>query len=265
MTFSALYRGLVPALCLFLFACGDDDGPGSAAQPRIEVRLTDSPADYDKVIVDVVAVEVKIGDGDFQQLDENHAGTYDLLELTNGIDTLIANSALPAGELQEIRLILGEDNFLQMGNQLQKLETPSAQQSGLKIKMEDAVLEPGQNYLLLIDFDAGRSVVEAGNSGKYNLKPVLRATLREIEDVETGRIGGVLNPAEKQWVFAHMNGDTLGTYANEAGAFLMTDVPAGTYTVEIVPSDTADYLQKVIRNVVVADDQLTNLGTVELE
>ena len=264
MTFSALYRGLVPALCLFLFACGDDDGPGSTAQPRIEVRLTDSPADYDKVIVDVVAVEVKIGDEDFRQLDENHAGTYDLLELTNGIDTLIANSALPAGELREIRLILGEENYLQIGNQLKKLDTPSAQQSGLKIKLEDAVLEPDQQYLLLIDFDAGRSVVEAGNSGKYNLKPVLRATLREIEDVETGRIAGVLNPAEKQWVFAHANGDTLGTYANETGAFLLSDVPAGTYTVEIVPGDTADYLQKVIRNVVVAEDRLTNLGTLDL-
>ena len=263
MSFTPLLRGLLPALCLFLLACNKDD---TADRPRLRVTLTDSPGDYEKVIIDVIGVEARIGeDAEFIALDENYGGRYDLLELTNGLDTLIAVSSLPAGELTEIRLLLGDSNFVQIDSQLIALSTPSAQQSGLKIKLTEATLEPGNSYLLVLDFDAGRSVVKAGNSGKYNLKPVLRATLREIEDVETGRIGGIVNPAEKQWVFAHMNGDTLGTYANEAGAFLMTDVPAGTYTVEIVPSDTADYLQKVIRNVVVADDELTNLGTVELK
>ncbi len=263
MTYPTFFRGLLPALCLFLSACGDD---GNAEQPRLEVRLTDSPADYEKVIVDVIGLEVRVGDDDFLQLDETYAGSYDLLELTNGIDTLLANTTLPAGELTEVRLILGEENYVQIDSQLIAITTPSAQQSGLKIKLKDATLAPDKSYLLLLDFDAGRSVVEAGNSGNYNLKPVIRATLREIADTETGRIGGLLTPAETQWVFAYPNGgDTLGTYANEAGAFLLLDVPAGIYTVEVVPTDTAAYLQKVIRDVVVADGELTNLGTVDLD
>ena len=263
MSFTPLLRGLLPALCLLLFACNDD----TADRPRLRVTLTDSPADYEKVIVDVVGVEARIGeDADFIALDENYGGRYDLLELTNGLDTLIAASSLPAGELTEIRLILGDSNFVQLDGELLALSTPSAQQSGLKIKLQDATLEPGNNYLLVLDFDAGRSVVEAGNSGKYNLKPVIRGTIREIATEEMGRIGGILTPAEQQWVFAHTAaGDTLGTYADDAGAFLLMDVPVGTYTLEVVPPAGADYPAKTVTNVVVNDGELTNLGAITLK
>ncbi|WP_116105890.1 DUF4382 domain-containing protein [Lewinella sp. IMCC34191] len=262
MSLSTLIRGLASVLFLFLFACNED----AANLPRLQVRLTDSPADYEKVIVDVVGVEVRIADGDFVAMDENIGGSYDLLELTNGIDTLIANSALPAGELTEVRLILGDENFVQIDSQLIALSTPSAQQSGLKIKLEDATLEPDHSYLMILDFDAGRSVVEAGGSGKYNLKPVIRASLREIADQQTGRIGGLLSPADRQWVFAYQAaGDTLGTYADSTGAFLLMDVPAGAYTVEVVPSDSTAFTNKVVKNVMVADGALTHLGTLDLD
>ena len=253
---------LLPLCCLLLFAsCGDD---AATDRPSIEVRLTDSPGDYEKVIVDVIGVEVRMEE-DFVDLDESYGGSYDLLELTNGIDTLIAASELPAGKLQEVRLLLGDDNFVQIDGEIIALSTPSAQQSGLKVKVEDGTLEPGGSYRLLLDFDAGRSVVEAGNSGKYNLKPVLRATLHALEADLTGRIGGIVEPAEQQWVIAYpASGDTLGTYADTTGAFMLMDVPTGVYTVEVIPSDTAAYGPKVITGVSVTDGELTNVGTVNL-
>ncbi|MGB3799115.1 MAG: DUF4382 domain-containing protein [Lewinella sp.] len=172
---------------------------------------------------------------------------------------------MPAGELTEVRLIWGYEHFEQIDSQLIALSTPSAQQSGLKIKLKNAVFQPDNNYLLVLDFDAGRSVVEAGSSGKYNLKPVIRATLREVTDMESGRIGGMLTPSERQWVMAYpAGGDTLGTYADATGAFVLLDVPAGTYTVEVVPSDSASYVPEVIENVMVTDGELTNLGTLNL-
>ena len=264
MSFTPLLRGLLPALCLFLLACNNDD---TADRPRLRVTLTDSPGDYEKVIVDVIGVEARIGeDAEFIALDENYGGRYDLLELTNGLDTLIAVSSLPAGELTEIRLLLGDSNFVQIDSQLIALSTPSAQQSGLKIKLTEATLEPGNSYLLVLDFDAGRSVVKAGNSGKYNLKPVIRGTVREVAAEEAGRIGGMLTPAERQYVFAYTaGGDTLSTYANDMGAFLLMDVPAGTYTVKVVPPAGADYTGRAVPGVVVAEGELTDLGAIQLQ
>ena len=261
---------LLPLFLLLsvLTACGDDDGEpmiNSTAPPRIEVRLTDAPADYEQVVVDVADVEFRYAGGDTRRADETFAGTYDLLDLSNGLDTLIATAEVPAGELEEVRLILGQDNYLVTDSERIELRTPSAQQSGLKIKLEDVELRPGRVYVLLLDFDAGRSVVRAGNSGNYNLKPVIRATLRELDDPLTARITGTLDPAEQQYVFAYQTtGDTIGSFADTTGAFQLTSVPAGQYTVEIVPPDSADYAVTVITDVLVVAGQVTDLGTVNL-
>ena len=187
------------ALASLVLSCNSDDAPGSGlpAAPRLEVRLTDAPGDYDKVIVEVVDVEFRFAEGETFVADEAYAGSYDLLELTNGLDTVIATAEMPVGELKEVRLILGDENYVHVDGDSMRLSTPSAQQSGLKVKLDGADLQAGRAYVLLLDFDAGRSVVEAGNSGKYNLKPVIRASFREIDDPRDARITGVLAPADR--------------------------------------------------------------------
>ena len=118
--------------CVLLFAACGDDTDDQLAPPQISVRLTDGPGDYEKVIIDVEGVELRFADG--QSVQPNTAtyfGSYDLLELSNGIDTLIATGDVPAEELQEVRLILGDDNFVQIDSTLLDLRTPSATSSSL--------------------------------------------------------------------------------------------------------------------------------------
>ena len=256
---------LLAFLTLGLFsACGDDNDDPAA--PVVRVRLTDAPGDYEKVIVDILGVQLKPGDGDFTDLDENYAGSYDLIELTNGKDTLIAVSDMPAGEVDQIRLLLGDDNFVQIDGQQLALTTPSAQESGLKVKVDGPALEPGKTYELVLDFDAGRSVVEAGNSGKYNLKPVLRARLREIELETDGQITGQVTPADQQYVIAYpAGGDTLGTYVGTEGFFTFREVPVGSYTIEVWPNDMDMQKLVTVDNVAVTAGEVTDLGVITLE
>jgi hypothetical protein len=65
-----------------------------------------------------------------------------------------------------------------VNNQIFLLETPSAQQSGLKINIHLDV-NAGILYQMWPDFDAGHSITKAGNN-KYMLKPVIRATLQAL-------------------------------------------------------------------------------------
>src|SRR5215203_1965455 len=120
---------LVPFI---LWSCDNHDGETA----RLEVRLTDAPGDYEEVNVDIQGVEIHSEDGNPSQgwmSLEVRKGVYNLLEFTNGLDTLIASAELPAGKLSQIRFILGENNSLKVSGDVVPLKTPSGQESGLKI------------------------------------------------------------------------------------------------------------------------------------
>ena len=138
----------------------------------LQIFLTDDPGDYDQVNIDLQEVWVKVKDSsDFYILQTNQ-GIYDLLQLQNGLDTMIVNDSLPPGQVQELRLLLGPDNSIMVDSVLHEMKVPSGQQSGLKIKM-NKILVQDSLATVTIDFDAGESVVEKGN-GSFSLKPVIR-------------------------------------------------------------------------------------------
>ena len=253
-----------------------DNSEQGSGPAHLEVRLTDAPGDYDAVIIDVQDVRVHSASSDsssgWVSLDVNE-GKYDLLQLTNGLDTLLGTAELPAGRISEIRLILGAENTIVASGKTYDLKTPSAQQSGLKIKV-NMDLQAGSSYVVLLDFDAARSVVRTGN-GKFNLKPVLRAMLEEVEGpanppsdttalANTGIKGKVQPASAKPVIYAIVALDTVSTQADTvSGNFLIRGLEHGTYRVVIVP--TPEFEQKEIAGVQVLERQFTDLGIIILQ
>lgn len=171
------------------------------------VKMTDAPVLYDSVNVEVLQVAVHyctpagdttltnvadsemtqpmadFKDGDDDECDstqfsgwidlETAAGMYNLLDLQNNVTAVLVNSdTIPAGHITQMRLILGENNYLVVDSVSYDMTTPSAQQSGLKINL-NATFEEGSTYEIILDFDAEQSIVVTGN-GKYILKPVIK-------------------------------------------------------------------------------------------
>ena len=160
-------------------SCNKNDGNGSETA-RLQIALTDDPGDYKEVWIDVKEIRFNISDADDQNwtpLAGVKAGMYNLLDLVNDKDTILADAEIPSGKLSQIRLVLGDNNYI-ITNRGEKLmlTTPSAQQSGLKLNIHQPVVGGIINKLTL-DFDVAKSIVEAGNSGKYILKPVIRTVL----------------------------------------------------------------------------------------
>lgn len=142
----------------------------SSGHSTLNIRLTDAPADYQEVNVDLEGVTVKIADESWIELDAV-PGVYNLLGLQNGVDTLIATEVLPKGILQEIRLVLGTDNTIKVNGQTYPLVIPSGSESGLKIKVNKNLESSVET--LIIDFDAALSVQQEGTED-YKLRPVLK-------------------------------------------------------------------------------------------
>jgi hypothetical protein len=148
-------------------------------------------------------------------------------------------------------------NRVVIGGVSYDLNTPSGQSSGVKLKVQDE-LTAGIAYTLLLDFDAAKSIVTTG-SGKYNLKPVIRA----IPAAVSGGMTGMVSPAAASpKVYAIMGTDTVGTVADATGKFYFPGLAAGTYRVDIVP--IAPYAVKIIDNVTVVNGAIKDLGTVTI-
>ena len=228
----------------------------------VQIRLTDAPAQYDQVNIDIQKIQVhssgdeNIEDG-WQEMKLLNAGVYDLLQFNNGVDTLLVDEDMPSGNVSQMRLILGENNTVVVDGVTYDLDTPSAQTSGLKFQIHDDFLA-GIEYRLWIDFDAVRSIVETGN-GKFVLKPVIRT----FNEATSGAISGIISPAEAlPTIHAIIGTDTISTIAEEDGNFLIRGLQAGTYKLDVEPVE--GYSDKEIEGVEVVTGQITDAGTIEL-
>ena len=243
---------LAASISILMFtACSNNEGTTSFV-----VRLTDSPGDYEEVNIDIQAVEVHSDIDGWTTLNTN-IDIYDLLTLTDGVETVIAGDDLPAGRISQLRLILGDNNTVVVDGGEFPLTIPSGSESGLKLQI-NADLEEGITYSVLLDFDAAKSIVNTG-SGKYILKPVIK-TITEAQD---GAIQGSVLPVELSVaVYAISGDDTLSTsYAAEGNAdFFLGGLADGSYTVSIDPGDLSGYNGIDIENVEVTIGNVTDTG-----
>lgn len=260
-------RSLVVVLgtMLTLTGCGggsDAAAPsGGTSSPSgstgtLQVSLTDAPAcGYDEVNVTVIGVRVHqsdtAGDEDGGWVDLPLATPYqvsglrvNLLDLSNGALQGLGQVVLPAGRYTQMRLLLAANagnaapfanSVLPTGGVETALATPSAQQSGLKLKL-NAEVPAGQVAHVVIDFDACKSVVKRGNSGRYNLKPVLSATLL-LSDVAGMRVAGWVGPllsnAYTQVSLQFGGVPVKATVPDSSGRFVLFPVPVGNYDLVI--------------------------------
>ena len=254
---------LILVMGFTVFSCNSsvDEVTGKS---KLRIKLTDSPGDYKAVYVDIQQIRVNATNEDesgWVTLENINAGVYDLIKLTNGVDTLLGENEIPSGKISQIRLVLGDQNSVVDGDDSVKMDTPSAQQSGLKLKVNET-LEPDLTYDIILDFDAAKSVVKAGNSGKYNLKPVIRTVVEQ----SSGSIKGSVDPdSVTSAVYAILGEDSIGTYTNDEGAFLIKGLDPNTYSLYVDPGANSGIKDTTLTDLKVDLGLVTETGKIILE
>ncbi|TGN98603.1 DUF4382 domain-containing protein [Burkholderia sp. USMB20] len=258
---AALCAAAVP---FALAGCGGGDDGGSPQTGTLHVAMTDAPScGFDHVFVTVSQVRVNANGN----ASDNDAGwstitlatpqKIDLLSLTNGVLADIGQTALPAGQYQQIRLVLAPNQGNTLANSVvptggteQALATPSATQSGYKI-IQPFTVQPNTLVDLVLDFNACKSIVQRGN-GTYALKPVVTA----IPTVVSGAISGYVASAEAgATVYAEQGGKVVrGTVADNTGKFVLSPLiqssTQGNYDVVIVQNNFASGIVRSVPVVV---------------
>ena len=156
---------------------------------RVEIRVTDAPRNdsITEIWIGVKSVEIHKADTDEESDGENGwtsanitgPNPFELLALKNGgIQEILGDIHLSTGNYTQIRLVVDNVTVTMNGENV-TAEVPSG-----KIKFvhpfEVIDLTEGST-VLLFDFDAEKSVVTAGNSGKVLFKPVIKLTSEKPE------------------------------------------------------------------------------------
>jgi hypothetical protein len=228
-----------------LAACNDStSGPVRDGEGRLTIQLTDAPGDLKEAFVKVERFILR-GEGGRIELEPDDDGFIELLELTAGrVINVVDEAIVPIGTYSEVRVVIGDayvvlndgSVFATPGADLPpgieadgELKCPSCSQSGFKMKFNQGGLVVEDNTVVLIDFDAARSFGHvAGNSGKFIMHPVLKAT---AETVALGSITGTVTLAQGVTL------PTCGGQANTRAVFKPFAVAANDTTVGV--TDTA--------------------------
>ena len=266
-------------LCLLtgivLTACGgggsSDSGSGGGTG-TLSTSLTDNPTDdYQAVFVTIDHVEAH-AEGDegawINVTPDMTPTTYNLMDLV-GIRESLGLVDLPTGHYTQIRLIITETKTLphpyanyviDENGAVHPLTMTSETKTGLKLITSFYIIG-NQTTELIIDFDASRSVVKAGNSGKYLLKPTVKVINTAEYAIVEGKVTDNVTPTSAAMPGALVSAQAADTV--EAGT--ITD-GNGDYTLFLAPGNynlvatNEDYLPGCVAVVLDQDQKLNNVN-----
>jgi hypothetical protein len=172
---------------LLLSGCPNPDPPSAAG--TLSVRMVDAGLPgLAGVYVTVGHIDVHPQGGNWKTVLVPQT-TVNLLELVNGVQVSLGLTDLPAGPYTELRLVLGTipDDSLNIlaaphpyanylideSGRVQELAVHGGLQT--RIELADSFnIDSGRTTMLVLDFDAAHSLVRAGSSGEYLLKPAIK-------------------------------------------------------------------------------------------
>lgn len=284
-TWLAAGAGTVMA-CMLFFACKKENSGNSSiptGKAQMSVYMMDDPIAFSKVLIDIKQVAVLVDtaakqsdNDDDHQWDDNYRGchnsntliwdtlsitpgVYDLLQLRNGTDTLLASGLITNGKVLRVRVTVGTRDTVY---------TDSVTHYPLKIgwtstffdinlRRENISNVNNQQFQLWLDFDLARSILYW--NGAYWLKPVVKP----FNDKAKAKITGRVVPAgASPFLMVYNSTDTLYALPGWEGYYQLRGVDAGTYSIYF--KGQHGYKDTTITNITVTAGKLTTVPAITL-
>ncbi len=267
---------LVAALALVaggLAGCGGGGG-SSGGNGQIQVSLVDAPANADAINISITSVQAHSSEAGWVTIREySPALQVNLLNYQSaGSALLLADAPLQTGHYTMVRLMLSAAEVV-IGTQSFPVDLTNVAQTGVKCNGQFTV-ESGQLVALILDFNAGKSIVESpAGSTNYKLQPVMAMSPVNIAAEVTGRVevkdaaGAAVAIPDGTTVDAYTQGHVgdsaylvNGAAVAADGTFKITVLAQGVYDFRV----TAGTLTKDLTSVTVTAPS-TDLGTITVQ
>lgn len=272
------FRIFAVLFILGLTGCGGS-GSGSSEPGTLSLQMVDATLPgFQAIYVSVDHVDVHPQDGTWMTV-LTPRSTVNLLELVNGVQLSLGLTDLAAGPYTQMRLVLSDtpdagtnllgdphpfgNYFISDLGAIQELKVPSGLQTGIKL-VNGFTIASGQITELVLDFDAARSVVMAGSSGKFLLKPTIKVVASAatvsgtVTDTTPAPLPGTLVSAQQPSAVAtDIAADmTLGsTPTNDQGHYVLYLNPGSYQLVAYRPVKEGIGYVPACRSISLAADQ----------
>lgn len=254
-----LAAGSGAAALLLFIACNKNNSSTSnpnipPGKSQVSLYMMDDPIQFSKVLIDIRSVIIEV-DTATKQSDEDHddqwddnycgwhrtqsnksviwdtlsikPGVYDLLQLRNGTDTLLASGLITNGKILKIKITLGSDNTVYTDSTtFYPLEVfgPNPYFT-INVRRTDVSSVSNNDFKLWLDFNLSRSVFFW--SGTYYLKPFFTV----FNDAVKAKVQGQVLPSGAAALITMYNStDTLYAIPGFSGQYMFRGVTAGNYS-----------------------------------
>jgi Domain of unknown function (DUF4382) len=250
-------------LTSLLISCNKEKSDASIVpngKSELAIMLTDDPSImFDSIFIDIQQVEVKVEDSTGIEHWDNitiRKGVYNILRFKNGLDTLLGVGYVPKGEIEKIRITIGNNNYIIANGVTVPLTNL---ENKIIINVKGDVDEVDDNHKRIwLDFDGFGSI-------KFkNGKPELRLKIGHFGRHNSADIEGKIKPsaAFPVMVLAVSGTDTLRSVPEREGEFKIKGIKTNTVKIIIKPSN--GYKDSIINNVAIKLNDDINLGNIVL-
>jgi hypothetical protein len=279
---------------ILIFACNKEMGSSNgnsgnqvpAGKERISVVLMDDPVQFDSVLIDIRQVAVEVDTGQHQETPDNPVcwdfdffgfgrhrdnpsviwdtltvkpGIYDLLQLRNGVDTLLATGIVTPGKILKVRVTLGSDNsiYTDSATSYPLVVFGPNPYFDINVRRDDVDSVDNSEFKLWLDFNLHRSIFFW--NGEFLLKPQITV----FNDQMMGRVEGFINPpGAAALVELYNQTDTIYAVPGWEGNYLVRGVNAGVYSLAVTGHH--GYNDTTINNITVNEGETTRVPNINL-
>lgn len=162
------------SLVLFLQNCSSDAEDVLENNAEISIKILSARSDLDAVFIDLKEVHLKVIDDEtnpqcWLRLPNSQSGIFNLLDIEDSI-FMVAGAEVDPQMIYDVKLVLGDNNYIIKDGQRYNLHTNIVLQQDLKQRFVSP-LEKNKNYIYAIDFDVDASIYEGHIPEFYILEP----------------------------------------------------------------------------------------------
>lgn len=170
----------------FFTSCSKEDLENDAQLTNISVKLKTVTSELNKVYIDIEDVQIKIKqDGNsldaWLSLEAINKGIHNTSNLNNQSALLLVdNFSAEAGNIYGIRLVLGDNNFMDIDNVLHSLDVSNLGNS-YPTNTVSTQLEANKSYDFVIELNVDQSISYDESSSMMVFNPKIQTEIRQFQ------------------------------------------------------------------------------------